>query len=51
MRLLVEHGGAEVSSQRGGLGTAEKLFDDQEEMSKKMGAALNDTFTKLMARD
>ena len=28
-----------------------KLLDDQEEMSKKMGAALNDTFAKLMARD
>ena len=28
-----------------------KLIDDQEEMSKKMGAALDDTFTKLMARD
>ena len=28
-----------------------KLIDDQEEMSKKMGAALDDTFAKLMARD
>ena len=28
-----------------------KLLDDQEEMSKEMGAALNDTFAKLMARD
>ena len=28
-----------------------KLLDDQEEMLKKMGAALDDTFTKLMARD
>ena len=28
-----------------------KLLDDQEEMSKKMGAALDDTFAKLMARD
>ena len=28
-----------------------KLLEDQEEMSKKMGAALNDTFAKLMARD
>ena len=27
-----------------------KLFDDQEEMSK-MGAALDDIFAKLMARD
>ena len=28
-----------------------KLLDDQEEMLKKMGAALDDTFAKLMARD
>ena len=28
-----------------------KLIEDQEEMSKKMGAALDDTFAKLMARD
>ena len=28
-----------------------KLVEDQEEMSKKMVAALDDTFTKLMARD
>ena len=28
-----------------------KLLNDQEEMSKKMGAALDDTFAKLMARD
>ena len=28
-----------------------KLLDDQAEMSKKMGAALDDTFPKLMARD
>ena len=28
-----------------------KVLDDQEEMSKKMGAALDDTFAKLMARD
>ena len=28
-----------------------KLIDDQEEMLKKMGAALDDTFAKLMARD
>ena len=28
-----------------------KLLDDQEEMSKKMGAALDDTFAKLTARD
>ena len=28
-----------------------KLLDDQEEMLKKMGAAPNDTFAKLMARD
>ena len=28
-----------------------KLIEDQEEMSKKMGAALEDTFAKLMARD
>ena len=28
-----------------------KLLDDQEEMSKKMGAVLDDTFAKLMARD
>ena len=29
----------------------QKLIDNQGEMSKKMGAALNDTFAKLMARD
>ena len=28
-----------------------KLLNDLEEMSKKMGAALDDTFAKLMARD
>ena len=28
-----------------------KLFDDLEERSKKMGAALDNTFAKLMARD
>ena len=28
-----------------------KLVEDQEEMSKKMGAAPDDTFAKLMARD
>ena len=28
-----------------------KLVEDQEEMSKKMGAALDNTFAKLMARD
>ena len=28
-----------------------KLLEDQEEMSKKMGAALDDSFAKLMARD
>ena len=28
-----------------------KLLNDQEEMLKKMGAALDDTFAKLMARD
>ena len=28
-----------------------KLLDDQEEMSKKMGSVLNETFTKLMVRD
>ena len=28
-----------------------KLIDNQEEMLKKMGAALDDTFAKLMARD
>ena len=28
-----------------------KLIDDQEEMLKKMGAVLDDTFSKLMARD
>ena len=28
-----------------------KLLDDQAEISKKMGAALDDTFPKLMARD
>ena len=28
-----------------------KLIYDQEEMSKKMGAAVDDTFAKLMARD
>ena len=28
-----------------------KLINDQEEMLKKMGAALDDTFAKLMARD
>ena len=28
-----------------------KLIDDQEEMSKKMGAALDDTFAKSMVRD
>ena len=28
-----------------------KLLDDQEEMLKKMGAALDDTFAKLMVRD
>ena len=28
-----------------------KLLNDQEEMSKKMGAVLDDTFIKLMARD
>ena len=28
-----------------------KLLNDQEEMLKKMGAALNDTFAKLMVRD
>ena len=29
----------------------QKLLNDQEEMLKKMGAALDDTFAKLMARD
>ena len=28
-----------------------KLIDDQEEKSKRMGSVLDDTFTKLMARD
>ena len=35
----------------GALEQYRKLIDDHEEMSKKMGAALDDTFAKLMARD
>ena len=50
MQALVEQGG-EISSQRGGLRAPQKLLNDQEEMSKKMGAALDDTFAKLMERD
>ena len=52
MRLLVEQGGAEVSClNEVALEQQKKLLDDQEEMLKKMGAVLDDTFAKLMARD
>ena len=51
MRLLVNRMKQKSRLNEVALEQQKKLLNDREEMSKKMGAVLDDTFAKLMARD